>query len=87
LGWSSGIPALSWRVYPLIIKQAGVSQSFITMFPIFYATFIDIGEGDITSLIGYVKSFITDLTPLWIPIVAIGMGLVIFGAILSAIRR
>jgi uncharacterized protein involved in cysteine biosynthesis len=57
------------------------------MIPIFLSTFIDIGSGDITQLINYIKDFVTDLTPLWIPIVAIGMGLVIFGAILSAIRR
>jgi uncharacterized protein involved in cysteine biosynthesis len=57
------------------------------MFPIILSTFIDIGSGDITQLITYIKDFVTDLTPLWIPIVAIGMGLVIFGAILSAIRR
>ena len=50
------------------------------------ATFIDIQPEDITAMLGYVKDFITDLTPLLLPLLAIGLGIFIFWAIVSAIK-
>jgi len=50
------------------------------------ATFVDIEPTDITAMLGYVKSFITDLTPLLIPVLAIGLGIFIFWAIVSALK-
>jgi hypothetical protein len=49
-------------------------------------TFVDIEPTDITAMLGYVKSFITDLTPLLIPVLAIGLGIFIFWAIVSALK-
>jgi hypothetical protein len=39
-----------------------------------------------TSMIGYIEDLITDLTPLLIPIIAIGLGLIIFAVIVRVIR-
>lgn len=50
------------------------------------STFVEITTTDISTMLGYVKSLITDLTPLLLPIIAIGLGLIIMYAIISAIR-
>ena len=39
-----------------------------------------------TDMIGYIEDIITDLTPLLVPIIAIGLGLIIFAVILKAVR-
>ncbi|GAI36087.1 unnamed protein product [marine sediment metagenome] len=49
-------------------------------------TFITITTEDITSMIGYIKDFLIDLTPLLLPIVAVAVGIFIFWAIVKAIR-
>ncbi|GAI43770.1 unnamed protein product, partial [marine sediment metagenome] len=41
---------------------------------------------DITLMIGYISDFLTDLTPLLLPIVAVGVGIFIFWAIVKAIK-
>jgi len=48
--------------------------------------FIDWTDEMTTSLLGRIKDLITDLTPLLIPIIAIGVGLIVVGAIIRAIR-
>jgi len=50
-------------------------------------TFVDILPGDITSMLGYSKDLITDLTPLLLPIIAIGLGIFIVVSIIGAIKR
>lgn len=49
-------------------------------------TFITITEADITSMVGYISDFLTDLTPLLLPIVAVAVGIFIFWAIVKAIK-
>ncbi|GAH98432.1 unnamed protein product [marine sediment metagenome] len=49
-------------------------------------TFITITSEDITSMIGYISDFLIDLTPLLLPIVAVGVGIFIFWAIVKAIK-
>ena len=49
-------------------------------------TFFTITEANITTTLGYVSDLISDLTPLMLPVIAIGLGLMIFYAIVRAIR-
>lgn len=49
-------------------------------------TFLTWEAGDTTEMLGYVSDLITDLTPLLIPIIAVGVGLIVVSAIISAIR-
>ncbi|MCJ7789657.1 MAG: hypothetical protein MUP69_05650 [Candidatus Atribacteria bacterium] len=39
-----------------------------------------------TTLLADIQGIITDLSPLLVPIIAIGVGLIVVGAIISAIR-
>jgi hypothetical protein len=50
-------------------------------------TFITIDAGDITEMIGYASDLLADLHDLLLVIVGIAVGLLIFWAIMSAIRR
>jgi len=50
-------------------------------------TFVDILPEHITSMLGYSKDLITDLTPLMLPIIAIGLGIFIVVSIIGAIKR
>jgi len=50
-------------------------------------TFIDWKAEDTSAMIGYIKDLITDLTPLLIPIIAIGLGLIIVSVIVGVIRK
>jgi hypothetical protein len=50
------------------------------------ATFLTITADDITAMIGYVEDIISDLTPLLLPIIAVGVGLIIFWAIIKAVK-
>jgi len=52
-----------------------------------FGTFIDILPADITAMLGYTKDLITDLTPLLLPIIAIGLGIFIVVAIINVIKR
>lgn len=49
-------------------------------------TFFTFTDADITKMLGYVGDLISDLTPLLLPIIAIGLGVIIFWAIVRAIR-
>jgi len=49
-------------------------------------TFLSITDGDIATMTSYTTDFLGDLTPLLLPVVAIGVGLIIFVAIVRAIR-
>jgi len=53
---------------------------------IMIGTFFEFLPGDITALLGYVKSFVGDMTPLLLPIIAVSMGILILWAIIGAIR-
>lgn len=49
--------------------------------------FLEITSGNITTLLGYVKGLITDLSPLLLLVVAVFLGLIIFWALVDAIKR
>jgi hypothetical protein len=51
-----------------------------------FGTFIDISSTDISSMLGYAKNLIVDLTPLLWPIIGVGLGILIIWAIISAFR-
>lgn len=53
---------------------------------VFLGTFLTWTGADTTAMIGYMSDLITDLTPLLIPIIAVGIGLIIVSAIMRAIR-
>jgi len=48
---------------------------------------VDLLPADITTMLGYSKDLITDLTPLMLPIIAIGIGIFIVVAIINVIKR
>lgn len=52
----------------------------------FFGTFLTITSGDITTMIGYINTLITDLTPLLLPIIAVGVGIFIFWALTKALK-
>jgi len=49
-------------------------------------TFVDLEPADISSMLGYVQQLLTDLKPLLIPVIAIGLGIFIFWAVVSALK-
>ncbi|GAH94192.1 unnamed protein product [marine sediment metagenome] len=49
-------------------------------------TFITITGENVTTTIGYIQDFLSDLTPLLLPIIAVAVGIFIFWAIVKAIR-
>lgn len=49
--------------------------------------FLDISGADITLLLGYVKGLIIDLTPLLLIIVGVGVGVIVFEAVINAIKK
>jgi len=53
----------------------------------FLGTFITWTPEMTTGMIGYIQNFITDISPLLIPIIAIGLGLIIFSVVVSVIRK
>ena len=53
---------------------------------IFLGTFLTITAEDITTMLGYVSDIIGDLTPLLLPIIAVGVGIFIFWAIIKALK-
>ena len=52
----------------------------------FLGTFFTITNDNITAMLGYVADFIEDFTPLLLPILAVGLGILIIWAIVSAIK-
>jgi len=51
-----------------------------------FGTFLTITSEDITAMLGYTADLIEDLTPLLLPIIGVMVGLLVFWAILNAIR-
>lgn len=49
--------------------------------------FLEISGADITLLLGYVKGLIIDLTPLLLIIVGVGVGVIVFEAVINAIKK
>lgn len=52
----------------------------------FYGTFITWTDAETTILLNNIKNIFADLSPLLIPIIAIGIGLIVIGAIIRAVR-
>jgi len=50
-------------------------------------TFFTITSDDIAVMLGYVEDLITDFTPLLLPILGIALGIYIFWAIISSIKK
>jgi hypothetical protein len=50
-------------------------------------TFFEFLPADITTLTGYVTNFVSDISPILLPIMAVGLGLVIVAGIISAIKH
>jgi hypothetical protein len=50
-------------------------------------TFFTFSSSSITEMLGYVQDFITDISPLMLPIIAIGIGIFILLAIIGAFGR
>ena len=49
-------------------------------------TFFTINTNDIATTTGYVSSIIGDTQPVWLLIIGVGLGLIIFEVIVNAIR-
>jgi len=49
-------------------------------------TFFTINASDTDLMLSYVEDFMTDLTPLLTPIIAVGIGILIFWAITKVLR-
>ncbi len=52
----------------------------------FFGTYINWSNDMTNSMLGHIGDLVGDFTPLLIPIIAIGIGLIIIGAIIKAIR-
>jgi hypothetical protein len=50
-------------------------------------TFISINASDTEQMLSYTSDFMTDMTPLLIPIIAVGVGIFIFWAIVHSIKK
>lgn len=50
-------------------------------------TFIEITDEDVSTLLGYIKSLLADLLPLWLPIIAVLVGITMFSVVIWALRR
>jgi len=53
---------------------------------IFLNTFFTITEANMASTTGYVKDLIGELSPVWILVVGLGVGLIVFEVVINAIR-
>jgi hypothetical protein len=49
-------------------------------------TFLDISADNVSSTIGYAKNFISDTSSLWILVIGVALGLIVFEVIINAIR-
>ncbi len=52
-----------------------------------FGTFFTITPEHINTMIGYISSFISDFTPILLPIIAISLGLLIIWAIFTALKH
>lgn len=49
-------------------------------------TFMNFTDSDVATMTDYIKDFISNFTPILLPIIAIGVALIIIGVIIKAIR-
>lgn len=52
-----------------------------------FSTFLEFTTTNQTEMLDTTKSFITDLSPIIIPILAVGLGAIIIAVIINAIKR
>jgi len=52
----------------------------------FFGTFINWTDNMTNDMLGYIGDLIDDFSPLLVPVIAIGLGLIVIGAIIRAIR-
>lgn len=50
-------------------------------------TFLTINASDTEAMLGYTSDFLTDMTPLLLPLIAVGVGIFIFWAIVHSIKK
>lgn len=50
-------------------------------------TFFTFSSSSIDTLLGYVGGFITDITPLMLPLIAIGVGILVVSALIGIFRH
>jgi len=50
-------------------------------------TFFTISSSSIDTMLGYIGSFITDITPLMMPLMAIGVGILVVSALIGIFRH
>lgn len=51
------------------------------------ATFITITEGMMSSMLGYVSDLLTDLSPIFLLIIAVSLGLLVITTLVGAFRH
>lgn len=51
-----------------------------------FPTFITISDANVSTTIAYIQDFLTDFTPLLLPIIAVAVGIFIFWAVVRAIK-
>jgi len=57
------------------------------MLPTFlFGTFLNITSNDISTMFGYTEALISDLTPLLLPIIGVGVGILVIWAIIRSFR-
>ena len=52
-----------------------------------FGTFFTISEGNISTMLGYVSGLISDIQPLLLAIIGVGLGLIILGAIVGIFKH
>jgi len=52
----------------------------------FLGTFLDITPDNITAMLNYSKGLISDLTPLILPVIGVGLGILVIWAIIKSFR-
>ena len=51
-----------------------------------FATFLNITSDNIATMLGYTQALISDLTPILLPIIGIGLGILVVWAIIRSFR-
>jgi hypothetical protein len=49
-------------------------------------TFFSLGTPDVSVMLGYAGDLVSDLSPIWIAIVGVGLALIVVTAVIQAIR-
>ncbi|MCJ7786774.1 hypothetical protein MUP06_00965 [Patescibacteria group bacterium] len=74
-------------------KKTLVGACGLTIFGIFLcrsinaATFFEFTGGDIVTMLGYIVDFLTDLTPLMLPLIAVSVGLLVYWGIVHSVKK